>query len=375
MAATLICAVTLPMTIAMLIQIVLPEFGTAVSTWILALVIVLHITGFACYRLPRIAFGIGAAAMLSLALTAAPGSSSAALLPSATTFILLEWQMGSTQRRGVAGAALGVGIVGAGIITAVDAISHDLRDPILIAFEAMALVAVVAAGWAFGVWSRQRRAASAARAEQRVHDALAAERTRIGRDLHDVVSHSLTIMIAQAEAARVLAREPQASHALERVAETGRSAMHGLRRMLHVLDDGESDPGLSPSPDLRGLARLVEGTSTPEHRTSFVERGEPRTMRPDAELAVFRAAQEALTNVVRHVRPLVQVRVELGWSADEVVLSVTDDGGEGTIQGSAGVGVGLIGMAERVRQAGGALDVQQGSGWTVRVSMPIEEDA
>lgn len=374
-AAAVVCAITLPMTIAMLVQLVTPELGEAVSIRILVLVVILHLAGFACARVPRVAFGVGSAAMLGLALTAAPGSSSAALLPSAATYILLMWQMGSTQPRGIAAAALGVGVLGAGVITTVDAVAQAVRDPILIAFEAMALVAVVAAGWAFGVLSRQRRAAAALRADQFVREALAAERARIGRDLHDVVSHSLTVMIAQAEAARVLAREPESSGALERVAETGRSAMRGLRGMLRVLDDdGESAAELAPTPGLRGLAALVEGAATPGHRTSFIERGQPRTLRPDAELAIFRSAQEALTNALRHVRPPVRVQVELAWGADDVVLSVTDDGGGGPGPGTTGPGVGLIGMAERVRRAGGALEVREGRGWTVRVTMPIEEE-
>ncbi|MBM7502868.1 sensor histidine kinase [Agromyces aurantiacus] len=373
-AAVIICVVTLPMTVAVLLQVVEPALDAAVTAGILALVLVLHLAGLACQHLPRTAFVVGSAAMLALALITMPGTASAALLPSAITYVLLEWQMGSTQPRAVAAAALGVGIAGAGIITTVDTLANGERDPFLIAFEAVALVAVVAAGWVLGRQSRQRRAAAALLADRRIRDAVAAERARIGRDLHDVVSHSLTVMIAQAEAARVLTRDAPAAQALERVADTGRSAMQGLRRMLGVLDAGTDDPVLEPAPDLRGLARLVERAGSPEYRTSFVERGTPRSLRADVELALFRAAQEALTNAVRHVAPPVRIDVELAWNPGAVVLSVTDDGGGGLVDATVTTGTGLIGMAERVRQAGGALDVRRGRGWSVQVTMPIEED-
>ncbi|WP_324012324.1 sensor histidine kinase [Microbacterium sp. JZ37] len=377
-AAVLLCAIALPMTIAMLVQLVAPVQGGAWATWIGALAVVLHAAAFASPWLPRAAFAVGAAVMLALALMADAGTSSAALVPSAVAFLLLEWQVASTQGRATAVAALVVGIVGAFVITSVDVVSTRQADPALIAFEVIALAAVASAAWVLGRSARRRRIATAERERQQVRDALAAERARIGRDLHDVVSHSLTVMIAQAEAARVLTSEPRAADALARVADTGRSAMQGLRGMLRVLDEADAARSAldetAPAPDLASLAALVAGAGSSDHRLSFVETGHPRPLAPDAQLALYRAAQEAITNAVRHVRPPVEVRVELAWGEQDVRLTVADDGGSGP-RDDPGGGTGLIGMAERVRQAGGALEVRRGAGWTVQVTMPVEQGA
>jgi signal transduction histidine kinase len=352
-AATLLCALALPLTIALLVQVVVPEHGTAIALRVGVLAGVLHVAGFLCVRFPRTAFAIGALVMLALAATGVAGMSSAALVPSAAVFVLLEWQIASTQDRTTAAAALAVGIAGAGIIAAVDAVTNAASQPLGIAFEGVALAAVVAAGWLLGRDARRRRAAAAEWAQRQVDDALAAERARIGRDLHDVVSHGLAVMIAQVEAAKVLPPGPPQSAALERVAETGRSAMQGLRGMP-------------------GIAALAEGAASSAHRISFRETGRARALAPDAEVALFRATQEALTNVVRHLEPPLAATVALDWRDDEVVLSVTDDGGTGPRDGG-GAGRGLVGMAERVRHAGGTLEIERGRGWSIRITMPLTE--
>ena len=94
---------------------------------------------------------------------------------------------------------------------------------------------------------------------------------------------------------------------------------------------------------------------------------------PDAEVALFRAAQEALTNVVRHVEPPLAATVALDWRDAEVVLSVTDDGGTGP-RDAGGAGRGLVGMAERVRHAGGTLEIERGRGWSIRITMTLADE-
>jgi signal transduction histidine kinase len=369
-AATLLCALALPLTIALLVQVVAPEHGTTIALCIGVLATVLHVTGFLCVRFPRTAFVIGALVMLVLAATGVSGMFSAALVPSAAVFVLLEWQIASSQDKATAAAALVVGVAGAGIIAAVDAVTTAAPQPLGIAFEGVALAAVVAAAWLFGRDARRRRVAAAVRAQRQVDDALAAERARIGRDLHDVVSHGLTVMIAQVEAAKVLPPGALQAAALERVTETGRSAMQGLRGMLRVLDAPHE---LAPVQGLRGIAALAEGAGSPAHRISFRESGHARALPSDAEVALFRAAQEALTNVVRHVLPPLTATVLLDWRDDTVVLSVTDDGGAG-VRDTGAAGTGLVGMAERVRHAGGILDVGRGQGWSIRVTMPLKDE-
>jgi signal transduction histidine kinase len=372
LAGVVLAAVTFPLTVWMLVQFVVPILGWPIAAWILLLALGLHVAGVLSFWSPRPSFVAGAALMLALALTSVPGMSSAALVPSSATFVLLVWQLASTQPRAIALAGLVISVLGAGVITAVDTVTNDTRELLVIAFEAVALSALVIAGWAWGRDARRRRFADAADAERRVRDAVAAERVRIGRDLHDVVSHALTVMIAQAEAARVLSDTPASTAAIERVAETGRSAMDGLRGMLRLVGDAGSPAGLAPTPDLRGISALVEGATTPAHRIAFRQDGAIGGLRPDANLALLRATQEALTNVVRHVRPPVNVEVALVWDDDAVVLRVADDGGMGSRDADTG-GTGLVGLAERVAQAGGTLEIDRGRGWTVRVTMPVED--
>lgn len=371
LAAAATAVVLLPVTIVSLLQVpeIVPEPPKVV--WLVVLAVVLHGVSMLAAWWPTAAFAAGALCMLAIALTPVEGFSSAALLPSSAAFLLLEWQMSARARRPLAIAALVVGLVGACIVTGVDLVVNAPDVGVLL-IEILGLAAVVAAPWAFGALARSRRLASEERSAQRVRQAVAAERIRIGRDLHDVVSHSLTVMIAQAEAARVLVDEPRAGEALGRVAETGRGAMQGLRGMLRVLGDDTADR--VPAPSLADLESLVRDAATGEHRTSFSVHGTPRELAPDVELALYRAVQEATTNAMRHVRPPVRILVEIEWRADEVVATVADDGGAGHVhaEDAPAAGSGLIGMAERVQRAGGTLHVRRGRGWTVTATLPLE---
>jgi signal transduction histidine kinase len=368
--AAALAVVMLPLTVIALVQLPDPPLPGAAIGWILALCTLLHAASFVARGIPVVAFGIGSAAMLGLALTTVAGSSTAGLMPSAAAYLLLVWQVAATQPRRLSRAALAVGLVGAAVMTAVDALSQRAGDPFAIAGEFVALGGVITAAWALGALARQRRAAADLAATERVRRAIADERARIGRDLHDVVSHGLTVMIAQAEAARTLVDEPRAGEAIDRVAETGRTAMRGLRGMLRVLGEETAAP-LAPAPSLEALGELVSAASSPERRTDLVQRGTPRPLAPDAELALYRAVQEALTNALRHVRPPMSVTVELDWGADTVVAVVADDGGAGHLDASPG-GTGLLGMAERVGRAGGSIEVDRGRAWRVRVELPVE---
>lgn len=369
-AAIVIAVVTLPMTMAVMVQLVELAPGAFVTGWIVALACLLHAVTLVCHRWPLIAFAAGSIVMLGLALTMLPGFSSAILIPSSAAYLLLMWQAALTQPRPLALGALGTGIAGAGVITVAGLVWNPSRDPFLLALEFASFAGIVAAAWAFGQLARVRRDAATEREEERVRSAVADERTRISRDLHDVVSHSLTVMIAQAEAARVLSDDPRAAASLDRVAETGREAMTGLRGMLTVLEDDTAGTELAPPADIGRLGTLVASVVTSDRHASFTERGTPRSLAPDAELALYRSVQEALTNVTRHLRPPMRVRVELDWRPDEVVATVSDDGGDGPTAGSEGARTGLIGMRERVRRAGGSLRIDRGDGWTVRVSVP-----
>lgn len=371
---------TLPLTIVTLLQVPSEPLGSGQMLWIVSLCLVLHVTGFLCARWPTAAFIAGSAVMLALAFIFVPGLGSAAMLPSSVVYLLLVWRLASGDDRGRSNGALAVGLIGAGIIAAADAAQTGLRDPMSLLFATGSMIAGIIASWALGTLARQRRAAEARRVQESMRLAVAEERARISRDLHDVVAHSLTVMIAQAEAARIVfsAREPGATSAqddpLEKVAETGREAMRSLRGMIRTLDDSDAAP-LAPPAGLHAVADLVSHARSAEHAIEFSVRGTPRRLAPDADLAAFRVVQEAATNAIRHVRPPVRLTIDIDWGGSEVAVTVTDDGGRGALQHSDHGGTGLISLAERVRRAGGALDVRKGDGYRVRATIPIEEIA
>lgn len=204
--------------------------------------------------------------------------------------------------------------------------------------------------------------------------AIAQERARIARDMHDVLAHAVSLMVVQAEAGPVVVRsDPQrAEAAFDAIATAGRDAMAQLRRILGVLKEEPRD-GTSPQPGTAALPGLVRrvGESTGlrvELRTS----GEPRALPPDVEVAAYRVAQEALTNTVKHAYAA-SATVELDWTEDALTLTVTDDG-----RGPAGPGGGhgLIGIRERAAACGGSADTGRGpdGGFRVAVRLPVAAD-
>ncbi|SJM70425.1 sensor histidine kinase [Gulosibacter sp. 10] len=373
-AAAVVLVLAMPLTLVTLVEGTAQPLDRAAFAWIVTLCALLHATAFLNRWAPLTAFVVGSALMLVLALTPIPELSSAAMMPSSLAYLPLVWRMAADDSRTRSTAALAVGFAGAALITAVDAVQGGAREPLLLIVEAGALAAGILAAWALGSLSKQRRLAEAERVEERARRAVAEERERIGRDLHDIVSHSLAVMIAQAEAARVLARGSGADDALEKVAETGRSAMQGLRGMLRVLDDPGRRP-LAPTPGIDGILALVERARSADHSIRLTVRGDPGTVEPDAGIAAYRAVQEALTNAVRHVAPPLRIDVDIAWEAAEVAVTVHDDGGSGARPATGGeqAGTGLIGMAEGIERAGGALSIRRGRGWRLRVVLPAAE--
>ncbi len=232
---------------------------------------------------------------------------------------------------------------------------------------------------------RRRRARAAELAEreeneQREHELLARqqlqdERQRIARELHDVVAHSVSVMIIQAAAARrQLASNPdRARDALTTIEETGREAMTEMRRMLGVLRNETASAELAPQPSLASLAELVEA-STDVPVTLRVE-GDVHGLPSGIELNAYRLVQEALTNVRRHAGRVDRVELSVIRSDDSLSVEVSDDGrGSAAVASSGGSGgLGLVGMRERVSMFGGELVAgpQPGGGWRVRAVFPL----
>jgi signal transduction histidine kinase len=248
----------------------------------------------------------------------------------------------------------------------------------------------LAAGWATGrtvrSWRHQNVALEAANrelAEQRVLQAQAAvavERGRIARELHDVVAHNVSMMVVQAGAAgRVLdGDQPDVRNALEVIAATGRETVDEMRTLLGVLRSEDGQAALKPQPGLADLDQLVGGVREAGLQVTLRIEGTARPLPPALDLSAFRIVQEALTNALRHAGPAaaqVTVRYEVGV----VTLEITDTGhGPDDDSGTRhGTGHGLVGMRERAAMFGGELETagSDGGGFTVRARLPVPAPA
>ena len=206
--------------------------------------------------------------------------------------------------------------------------------------------------------------------------AVVRERTRLARELHDVIAHSVSVMVVQAGAAeRMLDLDPgRATRAMSSVQDTGREALVELRRLLGVLrtEAGPSgDEQLAPQPDLADLDRLVDQVRASGLEVEVRCTGDVRRLGSGLELAAYRILQESMTNVIRHAHAR-HVVVGVHYGSDALDLTVRDDGtgGAPVVPGS---GNGVRGMAERAAMYGGTLSAraQRGGGFEVRASLPV----
>jgi signal transduction histidine kinase len=280
------------------------------------------------------------------------------------------------------GLACSVVAVGAAMMI-VDAVASE-DDPSGIAgVVSLAVSFLVVVLIAINVGNRRRyvvalldRAAQLARErDQQSQLAAITERSRIAREMHDIVSHGLTVMVTLAEgsAAAAGAQPERAADAMRQVAETGRQALTDMRRMLGVLDDGS--PGvqphaLDPQPGIAELGGLIERFRSAGLELEFASEGTPPTD-PTEQLTVYRLVQESLTNVLRHSPDAAGVRVSVRYGEVDVAITVTNDGpllepAPVEREGSHG-GHGILGMRERVALYGGTVDSgpRPGGGWIV----------
>ena len=212
--------------------------------------------------------------------------------------------------------------------------------------------------------------------EAEAHRAVAAERRRIAREMHDVVAHSISVMVVQAGGARrILERAPErAEEAAAEIERTGREALLEMRRLLGVLRGPEQTGQLAPSPTFDGLEALVERARTAGLPVELAVEGEPRPLAPGVDLAAYRVVQEALTNALQHA-PGATTTVHVLWRADALELEIADRGpGQNPRKPPPATAQGLIGMRERVALYGGELSAgpRRGGGFEVRVRLPLE---
>jgi signal transduction histidine kinase len=246
-------------------------------------------------------------------------------------------------------------------------------------FDAAIAVAATVAAIVMRTWQR-RAGESASRLERAEagHDAatrraVELERARIASELHDVVTHNVSVMVVQAGAARrVLGRSPaDARDAMLAIEASGRNAMTELRHLLSLLTpDRTGEEELRPQPGLDDVPALVACVRAAGPAVELSITGRPAPLPPGLDLAAYRVVQEALTNVIKHAGEA-RTLVLISWSA-ELEIAVSDDG-RGAGHGG-GSGRGLIGLRERAAIYGGSLDAgpRPGGGWRVRARFPLE---
>jgi signal transduction histidine kinase len=210
---------------------------------------------------------------------------------------------------------------------------------------------------------------------ERARAAVAEERMRIARELHDVVGHALGVIVVQAGAERATLPEdrPATRETLLVIEQTGREALGEMRRLLDMLRRDDDEVALAPQPSLSQLDALVTSVRAAGLPVELRVEGEPAPLPPGIDLSAFRIVQEALTNALKHAGPA-RARVIVRYASDGLELDIGDDGTSGEDAGIAGGGHGLLGMRERVSLYGGSLraGAQPGGGYRVRVRLPYQ---
>lgn len=263
-----------------------------------------------------------------------------------------------------------------------DEIIGPMSTPAFVLPLSIPVIALVVLAWAIGNVQRTRRVRMEtlqARTEQleieaRQERELAAadERNRIARELHDIVAHSLQVMISQADGGRYAAKtQPEiAGKTLETIADTGRDALNQMRRLLGVLRDTD-DADTAPQPTLADLDELIDTMRLSGRQVDLHTTGQPaRQLAEGAELVLYRVIQEALTNVARHAGPHASAVVTLHWRDTGVSVTIEDDGVGATETDNAGQG--LVGMRERTALYDGTLHAgsKAGGGFRVHAHLP-----
>lgn len=293
------------------------------------------------------------------------------VLPSQIAVPLAVYSAATHGSRFASWLGLGLGLLGAGIATIVYApvARTDLLQSVVIF---CALAVIVGLSWLVGEMTRHRREMVAtlnARAERlerenQVERELAAadERNRVAREMHDIVAHSLSVMIAQADGGRygIDSHPDLAKQSLETIASTGRGALTEMRTLLGILRQDDDEAALRPAPTLADIPDLLRNAEQSGLKVEFQEEhlrdsSSRHSLPAGSQLTLYRATQEGLTNVIKHAGPAASARVIIRWGVDGVRLIVRDNGRGGLTASTDSLGQGLRGVRERVEHFGGTV--------------------
>jgi signal transduction histidine kinase len=332
---------------------------------------------------PMLALGVATATSFGLAFSLPSPTASIVVVP------MIVYAVARYGKPAGGTAALWLGLAGA-VIGPARWTGISGTNALAFAVTATACAAIVAGAYLLGRRLRERmeadeqqtRAASERRRlqeseqQQRARAVAIDERSRIARELHDIVAHSLSVIVVQAEGGRaVVLKKPEVgAQVLDTIAETGRTSLTEMRRIVDLLRGGESDPSYLPSPGVEDIAELVARSGDRFELTTF---GTPPPVSPALGLTAYRVVQESITNVLKHAGPLATARVTVACTSQAIEIEVTDDGRGAAADGaidSPVVGHGLRGMGERVALLHGTLDARPrpGGGFTVRAAIPLD---
>ena len=315
-----------------------------------------------------------AAGLFFLALLLVPPSGDGAISVAVAVLVAVYTVGAHTGgRHAVAGLAATLALVLGSVV--VDPEETDLNGYLF-------FLLVVGGPWLAGRAMRHRRLAERhleARAvaaererEEKARTAVAEERVRIARELHDVVAHAISVIVVQARGGRrSLATQPEeAREAFTSIETTGREALAEMRRLLGMLRQGDEELALAPQPSLRHLDTLVAHVKEAGLAVEVSVEGQPSALPPGVDLSAYRIVQEALTNTLRHAGPAT-ARVVVRYGSEDLEVDVTDTGRRPA--DGDGVGHGLVGMRERVTLFGGELEAgrRREGGFTVRARLPL----
>jgi signal transduction histidine kinase len=292
--------------------------------------------------------------------------------------LLSFWVVGAENERNQAIAGAAIGFASITVVAELD-VRVSLENAVW-----GVILGSVACLIAYALKRRAKRAAEleeqavrlGREGEERAYAAVAAERTRIARDLHDLIAHSVSLMTVQAGAARLLLpKEPErAREPLLSVEETGREALAEMRRLFGIVRGEDGHTALAPQPGLARLDVLLEQERKAGLPVELAIEGERRTLPPGIDLTAYRIVQEALTNARKHAHPA-RALVTIHYGREALDLQITNDGRRD--QTGEGTGHGLVGMRERVALYGGELEAgpHRRDQYAVRARLPVEAES
>ena len=286
------------------------------------------------------------------------------------------------RRRAVAGLAIGLSLLLVLLLIERASVSAGGEAPPIGDLVFLGGIFGIVWGLAVGLRERSLRAGELEQRadrlererEERARAAVAAERARIARELHDVVAHSVSVIAVQTGSMRRRLRHerPRETAELAAIEQTARQALAEMRRMLGLLRTDDEGPVLAPQPGIGQIDQLVEHARATGLSVELDLEGDPRPLPPGVDLAAYRIVQEALTNVLKHAGPA-RAQVAVRFRERELELEVSDDGRGAVGAHDDGGGHGLVGMRERVALYGGSLAAGPGGdgGFTVTAQLPI----